>query len=148
MAKAKPKSKKPVAVAHYLAFNHAMIYSREVGPAVHFYANQLGFKLIDEFRHEGMLVYARLRAPSGDSTISIHHIEFGKSIPEYEGVRLYFEVKNLDAFCKTLEAAGVKLDAPPKVMSWGWKHAYLKDPDGHEISLYWAGPLRLQKTKT
>ena len=26
----------------------------------------------------------------------------------------------------------------PKDMPWGWRHAYLNDPDGHEISLYWA----------
>jgi hypothetical protein len=30
-------------------------------------------------------------------------------------------------------------------MPWGWKHAYLDDPDGHEVSLYWAGAKRLKK---
>ena len=38
------------------------------------------------------------------------------------------------------------LTQPPKLMPWGWKHAYLNDPDGHEISLYWAGRKRFQKT--
>jgi hypothetical protein len=28
---------------------------------------------------------------------------------------------------------------------WGWPHAYL-NPDGHEISLYWAGENRIKKT--
>ena len=32
------------------------------------------------------------------------------------------------------------------MMPWGWRHAYLDDPDGHEISLYWAGPNRMAKT--
>jgi len=45
-----------------------------------------------------------------------------------------------------LESAGVVLTQPPKLMPWGWKHAYLNDPDGHEISLYWAGRKRFQKT--
>jgi hypothetical protein len=31
-------------------------------------------------------------------------------------------------------------------MPWGWKHAYLDDPDGHEVSLYWAGAKRFKKT--
>jgi hypothetical protein len=31
-------------------------------------------------------------------------------------------------------------------MPWGWKHAYVNDPDGHEVSLYWAGAKRFQKT--
>jgi hypothetical protein len=33
------------------------------------------------------------------------------------------------------------------MMPWGWKHAYLSDPDGHELSLYRAGAKRFQKTK-
>jgi len=32
------------------------------------------------------------------------------------------------------------------MMPWGWRHAYLNDPDGHEISLYWAGENRMRKT--
>jgi hypothetical protein len=28
----------------------------------------------------------------------------------------------------------------------GWRHAYLNDPDAHEISLYWAGENRMKKT--
>ena len=34
----------------------------------------------------------------------------------------------------------------PRMMPWGWRHAYLNDPDGHEISLYWAGENRMRKT--
>jgi hypothetical protein len=32
------------------------------------------------------------------------------------------------------------------MMPWGWRHAYLNDPDGHEISWYWAGENRMKKT--
>jgi hypothetical protein len=32
-------------------------------------------------------------------------------------------------------------------MPWGWEHAYLNDPDGHEVSLYWAGDKRFRKSK-
>jgi catechol 2,3-dioxygenase-like lactoylglutathione lyase family enzyme len=123
-----------------------MIYTQDAARAVDFYAGRLGFKLIDEFRHEGLLVYARLRAPRGNSTIALHLLEPGKTIPESEGVRLYFEVKNLESFCKSLEAAGVAFDSQPKLMPWGWMHAYLRDPDGHELSLYWAGAKRFRPT--
>lgn len=27
-----------------------------------------------------------------------------------------------------------------------WRHAYLAEPDGHELSLYWAGDKRLKGT--
>lgn len=142
----KEKKRKTEKRGAHLEFNHAMIYTRDATRAVDFYAGRLGFKLIDEFRHEGLLVYARLRAPRGNSTISLHLLEPGTTVPEYEGVRLYFEVKNLEAFCKSLEAAGVAFDKPPKLMPWGWTHAYLRDPDGHELSLFWAGSKRFRPT--
>ena len=63
-----------------------------------------------------------------------------------EGIRLYFEVKSLDAFCKRLAASGIVFSQKPKVMPWGWRHAYLNDPDGHEVSLYWAGAQRLRSS--
>src|ERR1700719_3053171 len=55
-----------------LTFNHAMVYAADVRRALGFYRDLLGFKLVDEFRHEGIAVYARLRAPGGDATIALH----------------------------------------------------------------------------
>ena len=36
-----------------LTFNHAMVYAKDVQRALGFYRDLLGFKLVDEFRHEG-----------------------------------------------------------------------------------------------
>ena len=102
-----------------LDFNHAMIYSRDVSRALASYRDRLGLTLLEEFRAGDVVVYARK----------------------------YFEVRGLNKFCKKLEAAGAKFSKPPAMMPWGWKHAYLNDPDGHEISLYWAGSKRLKKGK-
>lgn len=124
-----------------LEFNHAMVYVRELAPALHFYGSLLGFKLIEEYGG----CYARLKSPAGQTSIALHLLQPGEK-PDADGLRLYFETKDLDKFCKTLEASGVALTQPPKLMPWGWKHAYLNDPDGHEISLYWAGRKRFQKT--
>ena len=145
-----PKRKKRTSAENDsgLTFNHAMLYSRDVTRALHYYVDVLGFKLIDEFRHGGFPVYARIRSPRGNATLALHLLEPGKTLPEDEGVRLYFEVRNLESFCKKLEAAGITLDQQPKMMPWGWKHAYLSDPDGHELSLYWAGAKRLQRTQS
>lgn len=129
-----------------LDFNHAMLYSSDVGRAVEFYCKRLGFAMVDDFRHEGHLLYARLRAPSGTGSIAVHQLAPGKTIPAEEGVRLYFEVRGLDEFCRVLESKGRVLDSLPKSMPWGWRHAYLHDPDGHEISLYWAGENRFRRT--
>jgi uncharacterized glyoxalase superfamily protein PhnB len=61
-------------------------------------------------------------------------------------VRLYFEVRDLDDFCRRLQKRGFYFTRLPTMMPWGWRHAYLNDPEGHEISLYWAGENRMQKT--
>jgi catechol 2,3-dioxygenase-like lactoylglutathione lyase family enzyme len=47
-----------------------------------------------------------------------------------------FEVKNLEAFCKKLEADGIKLDTPYRdVPQLGLKIAFITDPQGTRIEL-------------
>jgi catechol 2,3-dioxygenase-like lactoylglutathione lyase family enzyme len=128
-----------------LTFNHAMVYVKDVGRGLSFYRDLLGFKLIEDFRYENKPVYARLRASGGDGTIALHQAGPEVSVLS-DGVRLYFEVGELDNFCRNLQQKGFHITQPPRMMPWGWRHAYLNDPDGHEISLYWAGENRMKKT--
>ncbi len=128
-----------------LTFNHAMIYVKDVARGMAFYRDLMGFRLIEDFRYEGTPVYARLRAPGGDGTIALHQAGPGASLAS-DGVRLYFEVRELDDFCRKLQKKGFYITQLPRMMPWGWRHAYLNDPDGHEISLYWAGENRMAKT--
>ena len=128
-----------------LTFNHAMVYVKDVQRSLGFYRDLLGFKLIEDFRYENRAVYARLRAPGGDGTIALHMA--GPDTPmSSEGVRLYFEIHDLDGFCRKLQSRDFYITQLPRMMPWGWRHAYLNDPDGHEISLYWAGENRMKKT--
>jgi catechol 2,3-dioxygenase-like lactoylglutathione lyase family enzyme len=124
-------------------FNHAMIYTGALDRSLEFYRDRLGFKVVDSYPG----AYARLLSPGGGTTIALHVLDEGQQIdPKTEGMRLYFEVRDLDTFCKGLAEKGVVIDKMPEDMPWGWRHAYLKDPDGHEVSLYWAGAARLRKT--
>ena len=129
-----------------MTFNHAMIYVRRIEPALRFYRDQLGFRLIASFQWQGRAVYARLRSARGNTTIALHLPERKDKPNPKGGIRLYFEVKNLERLCARLKKAGVKFKQMPKRMPWGWTHAYLKDPDGYELSLYWAGAKRLRKS--
>ena len=128
-----------------LTFNHAMIYVKDVERAVAFYRDLLGFKLIEDVHYQGTPVYARMCAPGGDGTIALHQAGPDVSVSS-DGVRLYFEVRDLDDFCHKLQQKGFYITKLPRMMPWGWRHAYLNDPDGHEISLYWAGENRMKKT--
>lgn len=144
----KPRANKPPVSLHTggkLTFNHAMIYVKDVERGVRFYRDLMGFKLIEDFRWEGTPVYARLRAPGGDGTIALHQAGPDVSVAS-DGVRLYFEVRDLDDFCRKLQQKRFFITQLPRMMPWGWRHAYLNDPDGHEISLYWAGENRMKKT--
>jgi len=122
-----------------------MVYVKDVERGLIFYRDLLGFKLIEDFRYENKPVYARLRAPGGDGTIALHQAGPEASVLS-DGVRLYFEVRELDDFCRNLQKKGFYITQLPRMMPWGWRHAYLNDPDGHEISLYWAGENRMKKT--
>lgn len=129
-----------------LEMNHAMVYTRDVARSLTFYRDLLGLTLLEEYRAGDRIVYARLKPPAGSATIALHLARPDEPLAT-GGIRLYFEIRSLDTFCKKLEARGAKFSKPPAVMPWGWKHAYLDDPDGHEVSLYWAGAKRLKKTK-
>ena len=59
-------------------------------------------------------------------------------LPPIKGRRLDhigFEIKDLEAFCKKLEASGVKLDRPYTKLPSGIANAYLTDPWGVNIEL-------------
>jgi catechol 2,3-dioxygenase-like lactoylglutathione lyase family enzyme len=141
------KAQKMILTRSALTFNHAMVHSRDVGRALTFYRDLLGFKVVEDVDYGSRKVYARLRAGRGDGTLALHMIEPGKTMPEGDGIRLYFEVKDLEKFCERLQEGGVKFSKMPALMPWGWKHAYLDDPDGHEVSLYWAGAKRFKMSK-
>jgi len=52
-----------------------------------------------------------------------------------EQIQLHFEVPDVDAFYQELTAKGVSFSEPPKVMPWGWRHAYTQDPAGHTVEI-------------
>src|SRR5580700_11184617 len=128
-----------------LTFNHAMVYVKDVERGLRFYRDLLGFKLIEDFRYENKPVYARLRAPGGDGTIALHDAGPEVSVLS-DGVRMYFEVGELDDFCRNLQQKGVHITQLPRMVPWGWCFFYFKQKTAYEISLYWAGENRMKKT--
>jgi catechol 2,3-dioxygenase-like lactoylglutathione lyase family enzyme len=59
-----------------------MIYTRDVSASARFYADLLGFKMLEEFRSGGVIVYSRLKSPKGATTIALHMIEPGARIAD------------------------------------------------------------------
>jgi catechol 2,3-dioxygenase-like lactoylglutathione lyase family enzyme len=115
--------------------NQVTIPSADVARAVEFY-KQLGLVLIVL----SLPKYARFVCPDGDATFSVHHYE---ALGTGEKPVVYFECENLDVAVEDLKRKGVEFDSEPREQPWLWREAYLRDPDGNVICLYYAGTNRL-----
>ncbi len=109
-----------------LTLDSALLYVRSVPESAAFY-QKLGFELTDEI--EGV---AMVTAPGGGH-LKLHPLPDDGSAAS-EGINLYFAVGDVDAHFEQASDAGVEFDFPPTTMSWGARHSYLTDPDGHTIS--------------
>src|SRR5262245_47916569 len=114
--------------------NQVTIFTDKPVETVAFY-QKLGLRLIVDSRPR----YARLECPDGDSTLSVHVAEESKN---NSNILLYFECENLDAEVGKLKNLGLKFEDDPKDQPWLWREAYLTDPAGNRICLFYAGENR------
>ena len=115
--------------------NQITVPSLDVEKAIVFY-QKLGLYLIVE----ALPHYARFMCMEGSCTFSIHQVE---QLPKGEGVIVYFENKDLDNAVKELIKKGIKMDELPTDKDWLWREARLKDLDGNQLIIYYAGENRL-----
>ncbi|WP_343635074.1 VOC family protein [Fluviicola sp.] len=114
--------------------NQITVPSLDIPKSIAFY-QALGLKLIVKSEH-----YARFECPDGTSTFSIHATD---RLPTGHGVSVYFECEGLDEKVEELVQKGIVFDELPNDKSWLWREAYLKDPDGNQLILFFAGENRL-----
>jgi catechol 2,3-dioxygenase-like lactoylglutathione lyase family enzyme len=114
--------------------NQITVPSLDVEKAIIFY-QKLGLHLIVEDAH-----YARFMCKDGHATFSIHK---ATELPKGEGVIVYFEDNDLDNTINALIEKGIKIDELPNDKSWLWREARLKDMDGNQLIIYYAGENRL-----
>ena len=82
--------------------------------------------------------YARFETDSG-TTLSLHTVD----VPaDASGVTIYFEVEDVDARVRELEALDLQFDTQPVDQRWLWREAYLSDPAGNTICIFHAGENR------
>ena len=115
--------------------NQVTVPSLDLTKSIPFY-EKLGLKLIVK----ALPHYARFMCPDGNSTFSLHQT---KELPKGEGVYVYFECKNLDEQVKAIKQNGISFDLEPTDQSWLWREARLKDVDGNQLILFYAGENRL-----
>ena len=115
--------------------NQVTVPSLNVENAIRFY-EKLGLKLIVK----SLPNYARFECPDGNATFSIHLTE---TLPQGDGVYVYFECEDLDAHVASLKENGIQFEKEPTDERWLWKEARLKDPDGNQLILFYGGENRL-----
>ena len=114
--------------------NQITVPALDIPKSIAFYQT-LGLKLIVKSDH-----YARFECPDGTSTFSVHLTD---KLPTGHGISVYFECEDLDQKVEDLIQKGVQFDELPNDKSWLWREAYLKDPDGNQLILFFAGENRL-----
>lgn len=114
--------------------NQVTIYTPKTSETVDFYI-KLGLKLIVD----SLPRYARLECPDGDSTLSVNAA--GENTIN-SNIVLYFECERLDEEVERLKGLGLEFRTDPTDQTWLWRDAYLKDPAGNVICLFYAGENR------
>ena len=111
--------------------NQVTVPSLDLSKSIPFYKD-LGLKLIVE----AMPHYARFECPDGNSTFSLHRVE---TLPVGEGISVYFESNDLDKTVSRFQEKGINFELEPTDQPWLWREARLKDADGNQLILYYAG---------
>lgn len=115
--------------------NQVTVPSLDLTKSIPFY-EKLGLKLIVK----ALPHYARFECPDGNATFSIHQTA---ELPKGEGIYVYFECENLEEQVEKIKAKGIQFDQEPTEQGWLWKEARLKDIDGNQLILFYAGENRL-----
>lgn len=114
--------------------NQITVPTLDLALSIPFYQT-LGLTLIVKSPH-----YARFQCRDGNATFSLHQVAV---LPQGEGIWVYFECENLDEYVDSLIAQGIVFEEMPNDKTWLWREARLKDPDNHQLILYFAGENRL-----
>lgn len=114
--------------------NQVTIFSDKTVETVEFF-KMLGLAVIVD----SLPRYARLECPDGEATLSVN---IGDRLTPINNIVLYFECTDLDSEVDRLKSLGLHFDEDPTDRDWLWRQAYLKDPNGNKICLFYAGDNR------
>lgn len=118
-----------------MRLNQVTAAAADLEASIAFY-QLLGLRLIVKSPH-----YARFEFPEGESTFSLHLVE--GEIPRANAPQLYFECADVDAEVRRLQSANIAFEQEPRMQTWLWYEAWLRDPADNQICLFSAGVNRL-----
>jgi uncharacterized glyoxalase superfamily protein PhnB len=103
--------------------------------SIAFYRDVLGFLVGEEWRENGALAGAELKAGAVSFMLSQDDFAKGRDRPKGVGFRLRcVTAQDLDRLAAQIKARGGVLDQEPKDMPWGERLFMISDPDGFKLS--------------
>ena len=118
-----------------MKLNQVTLPATNIDESKRFYA-RLGLRLIVDAPE-----YARFELPEGDATLSLSYRD-RPILEDEEGIHIYFECDNLDEKVAAFRADGIEFVDGPVDQRWLWREAWLKDPAGNLVCLFYAGENR------
>jgi organic hydroperoxide reductase OsmC/OhrA/catechol 2,3-dioxygenase-like lactoylglutathione lyase family enzyme len=118
-----------------MRLNHVTLAVGDVESSAGFYVRMGLTQIVSDYPH-----YARLLAPQGDTTLSLHPAGNKASTPS---ASIHFEVNDVDRTVERLKDAGFSFVCDPVDQPYLWREAILLDPDGYRVFIYHAGKNRL-----
>lgn len=118
-----------------MRLNHVTLGVGDVESSARFYARLGLTQIVADYPG-----YARLLAPQGDTTLSLHPATDQAPAPS---ASIHFEVDDVDRTVEGLKRAGFSFVCDPVDQTYLWREAILLDPDGHRVFVYHAGKNRL-----
>lgn len=107
-----------------------IVYPSDFARTVLFYDEVLGLHRYREFGAGGRIAGVVYFLGGGFLEVSSHGHAFGAGDGS---VRLWLQVRDVDAEHARLVAAGAVVLSPPADMSWGLRECWVADPDGLRI---------------
>jgi uncharacterized glyoxalase superfamily protein PhnB len=108
----------------------------DLARSIHWYRDIVGFHLAEEWKAEGKVVGAELRA--GAMVVMINQDDFskGRDRKKGEAFRIYFSTRqDVDQLAREIKARGGVLAAEPADTPWGSREFTLVDPDGFKFTI-------------
>ncbi len=120
-----------------MRFNHVTLDVADLERSKAFYKTLGLIQIVDSPPR-----YARFVFPEGDATLSVEVMGDRPDRPA-DRAQIFFECEALDETVAALTRKGLVFQQEPTDMFYLWREARLRDPDGHELRLYYAGENRL-----
>jgi uncharacterized glyoxalase superfamily protein PhnB len=110
--------------------------AKDLGVALAWYRDVVGFAVTHEMMHEGALVAAIIHA--GGVRLVLNQEDGKRGWDRVKGEGFSFQIEttqNVDEVARAIEARGGTLDSQPADMPWGVRMFRLRDPDGYRLSI-------------